>query len=69
MRRRYTKKEEWKKKTGGSTEWMKKVRKMEKEREVENKKNKLIILKNDILAIEISLDKTAQMFRREHSER
>ena len=38
-------------------------------REVENKKNKLIILKNDILAIEISLDKTAQMFRREHSER
>ncbi|KAK6644584.1 hypothetical protein RUM43_000851 [Polyplax serrata] len=37
--------------------------------EVENKKNKLMLLKSDIISMEQSLDKTAQMFRRQHVDR
>lgn len=37
--------------------------------EMENKKNRLITLKNDVICMEQSLEKTAQMFKRQHVDR
>lgn len=37
--------------------------------EVENKRNRLLGLKNDILSMEQALEKTAEMFRRQHIDR